>query len=266
MRELDRAVVLFDEPDELVREREGASDAFGRFLTTSMLPKVADLWKQGRIIYFVATNHIRYFDAAIIRSERFDVLVFVPPPSFNRKKDELCKRLIELDVKDPRITVTQGEVEERLKDIEALRWGISRPEAELPLGEAQLAKFVLLRWDQIEELACALASRAPSGKAFEVDAGCLSTALRDIRDQRLSRLQTYLDYLDDVKYARTDFQRKPVFKVRRFEGDEASLPKAVTRTDCGLWLTRSPSKFPLAIDGYNVVETSAPGEVDIVPL
>jgi hypothetical protein len=34
--ELDRAVVLFDEIDELVRERDMEKDAFGRFLTTSM--------------------------------------------------------------------------------------------------------------------------------------------------------------------------------------------------------------------------------------
>ncbi|MGA9623301.1 MAG: ATP-binding protein [Bryobacteraceae bacterium] len=265
LRELDRAVVLFDEPDELVREREGASDAFGRFLTTSMLPKVADLWKQGRIIYFVATNHIRYFDAAIIRSERFDVLVFVPPPSFSKKKAALRDRLIGLHVKDPVITVTQVEIEERLKDLDGFRWGGPRPEAELP-DEAQLAKFVLLRWDQIDELACALASRAPSGGALEVDARRLSTALRDIRDQRLSRLQTYLDYFDDFKYARTDFQRKAVFRVRRFEGDETSLPKAVTRTDSGLWFSYPPGECPLALDGYKVVETSAPGEVDIAPL
>ena len=36
--ELDQCVVLFDEIDELMRERETVPDAFGRFLTTSMLP------------------------------------------------------------------------------------------------------------------------------------------------------------------------------------------------------------------------------------
>jgi hypothetical protein len=89
LMELDHAVVLFDEPDELVREREGAADAFGRFLTTSMLPKLAELWKQRRIMYFLATNHIRFFDAAIVRSERFDILVFVGLPSFEKKKKQL---------------------------------------------------------------------------------------------------------------------------------------------------------------------------------
>lgn len=40
LSELDHAVVLFDEIDELVRERDVEEDAFGRFLTTSMLPKL----------------------------------------------------------------------------------------------------------------------------------------------------------------------------------------------------------------------------------
>lgn len=113
LMELDHAVVLFDEPDELVREREGTPDAFGRFLTTSMLPKLALLWTRRRIIYFVATNHIEYFDAAIVRSERFDVLVFVPLPSFQKKMHALQKRL----GTDASITVTQPEIEAALMRI-----------------------------------------------------------------------------------------------------------------------------------------------------
>jgi len=50
-----------------------------------MLPKLAELWKQRRIIYFLATNHIAFFDAAIVRSQRFDVCIFVPPASFDKK-------------------------------------------------------------------------------------------------------------------------------------------------------------------------------------
>src|SRR6185312_1299174 len=65
LSELDHAVVLFDEIDELVRERDMEKDAFGRFLTTSMLPKLAELWDARKILYFVATNHINYFDSAI---------------------------------------------------------------------------------------------------------------------------------------------------------------------------------------------------------
>ena len=42
LMELDHVVVLFDEIDELVRERDLEPDQFGRFLTTSMLPRLGD--------------------------------------------------------------------------------------------------------------------------------------------------------------------------------------------------------------------------------
>ena len=88
--ELDRAVVLFDEIDELVRDRDGGgTESLQRFLTTSMLPKLASLWKARRIVYIVATNHINRFDDAIKRAERFDALIMVPPPSLPKKLSEL---------------------------------------------------------------------------------------------------------------------------------------------------------------------------------
>src|SRR6185437_6167741 len=77
------------EIDELVRERDMEKDAFGRFLTTSMLPKLAELWDARKILYFVATNHINYFDSAIIRSHRFDALILVGPPSFEAKIERI---------------------------------------------------------------------------------------------------------------------------------------------------------------------------------
>ena len=102
LKQLDRTVILFDEIDELVRAREHEidglgrareqeNDAFGRFLTTSMLPKLAELWKRQKVIYFVATNHIEFFDPAIIRAQRFDALIRVPS-SFIQKKAESTYR------------------------------------------------------------------------------------------------------------------------------------------------------------------------------
>ena len=58
-----------------------------------MLPKLAELWEARKILYFVATNHINYFDSAIIRSHRFDALILVSPPSFRSKIEELERLL-----------------------------------------------------------------------------------------------------------------------------------------------------------------------------
>ena len=88
--ELDRCVVLFDEIDELLRDRgQAESDPFGRFLTTSMLPKLAKLWEQRRVLFFVNTNWIDTADPAIKRSQRFDAALLVLPPSFEVKRQAI---------------------------------------------------------------------------------------------------------------------------------------------------------------------------------
>jgi ATPase family associated with various cellular activities (AAA) len=131
LMELDRCVVLFDEIDELLRDRQDEdADPFGRFLTTSMLPKVATLWQQGRIIFFVATNDIAGADPAIKRSQRFDSAIFVAPPSFHVKLEKLAGLLPEVDLS----CITESKVEEALEE------------------ESSLGFFALLRNDQIDEL------------------------------------------------------------------------------------------------------------------
>ena len=109
--ELDHAVILFDEIDELVREREIEDEASGRFLTTSMLPKLAELWKNGKVLYFVATNHIEFFDKAITRAERFDAVWFVSPPSFDSKLKRLAALLRERLARDIQFSFTKDDVE-----------------------------------------------------------------------------------------------------------------------------------------------------------
>jgi hypothetical protein len=144
LMELDHCVILFDEIDELIRARDGvSSDPFGRFLTTSMLPKLAKLWDQRRVLFFVNTNDIAVADPAIKRSQRFDAAMFVPPPSFEKKKkllDELLPFKIRL----------------RRKDIEKALAGET-------LTRASLGVFALLRWDQIDDLAHRILRATASG-------------------------------------------------------------------------------------------------------
>ena len=82
----EQVVVLLDEFDELVREREGEGDIESRFLTTAMLPKLSALSKRRRIVYLLATNHLEQFDAAIGRPGRFDVVVPVLAPTAAEKR------------------------------------------------------------------------------------------------------------------------------------------------------------------------------------
>jgi hypothetical protein len=77
----ERVLVLLDEFDEMVRAREKSPDILSRFLTTAMLPKLIKINDNRRLVFVVATNHIDWFDVAIRRPGRFDVILQVMPPT-----------------------------------------------------------------------------------------------------------------------------------------------------------------------------------------
>lgn len=128
LEETERVVVLFDEFDELVRER-GSSKAepFSRLLTTAMLPKLANIRKRGTLVFIIATNNIGEFDLAIRRQGRFDRIVQILPPTFDAKmtktdwgpaKLDIAKKLQELgvnvteDIKQKIADLTYGECDD----------------------------------------------------------------------------------------------------------------------------------------------------------
>jgi hypothetical protein len=82
-------VVFFDEFDELMRSRSTAgSEMLSRFLTTAMLPKLADIRRRRRVLLVVATNHLDDLDPAVKRVGRFDLVIPVLAPSRAAKEQE----------------------------------------------------------------------------------------------------------------------------------------------------------------------------------
>jgi hypothetical protein len=84
LEQTEQVVVLLDEFDELVLDRDDAEQP-SRLLTTSMLPKLARIHTAGTLVFIIATNNISRFDLAIRRRGRFDRLVQVMPPSARSK-------------------------------------------------------------------------------------------------------------------------------------------------------------------------------------
>jgi SpoVK/Ycf46/Vps4 family AAA+-type ATPase len=212
--ELDHTVILFDEIDELVRERDMEKDAFGRFLTTSMLPKLAELWDARKILYFVATNHINYFDSAIIRSHRFDALILVSPPSFSAKIQELERLLGEkYALPGRRFATKEPEVQSKLKALREKRNKLT-PDAAKDAGEEKLdpeftlAKLALLRWDELDELASRLSSvlKSKSPKSRTISSATLEAALRKVADSEWRKNKSYFDFLRDRRSERRDYE------------------------------------------------------------
>ena len=85
LHSLSGAVVLFDECDELFRDRSPIPEqaemrGIGAFTTASMLPKLQDLYDRGQVVFFVLTNFLRSIDPAIKRSGRIEYQIGVGPP------------------------------------------------------------------------------------------------------------------------------------------------------------------------------------------
>jgi hypothetical protein len=115
LMDLRKCIVFFDEMDALAQTREEAPedensdslDVTRLLLTTSMLPKLADLWDQAGVIFLMATNHRRHLDPAITRAGRFDLLLCVAPPPWSRKRSAAkLKNILKI--------VDAEEVEKRL--------------------------------------------------------------------------------------------------------------------------------------------------------
>jgi hypothetical protein len=272
LSELDRTVVLFDEIDELVREREMEKDAFGRFLTTSMLPKLAELWEARKIIYFVATNHINYFDSAIIRSHRFDALILVSPPAFASKIRELTDLLsqvyghvrLEFEIQEE---IVEKELEKLVNsrpalgaaDTEEKRWleQILEP-------DSALAKFALLRWDELKELAYRLdlLLKGQSPSRTVIPNGVLKQALQLVADSQWRKNRSYVDYMRDRLSERRDYQMLRIWEVLA-ESINRSSSTAVTRNG-GTWLAGAADSLKdFAIEGCELVP-EPPGSVKIL--
>jgi SpoVK/Ycf46/Vps4 family AAA+-type ATPase len=98
LMDLSAVVILFDEMDALGQKRgDPALDVTRQLLTTSMLPKLADLHDMSRVIFFMNTNHQRDLDPAITRPGRFDLLLCVGPPRWERKLDGLSQIVKDAD-------------------------------------------------------------------------------------------------------------------------------------------------------------------------
>ena len=114
LQRLSRAVVLFDECDELFRNRKPSEEAeqtrgIAAFVTASMLPKLQELHDRGKVVFFICTNKFETLDPAVKRGGRIDHIIGVGPPD-----EEARKRIIEhvLGVSKPKSTA--GRIAEEL--------------------------------------------------------------------------------------------------------------------------------------------------------
>jgi AAA+ superfamily predicted ATPase len=104
LMQLSEAVVLFDEIDEMLRDRSRPESDKGsrqqppvamlQFLIPGMLPKLQQLKKYGeknKLIFIIATNYLDRLDEAVIRPGRIDTKFIMPPPDKPSRQVQLVK-------------------------------------------------------------------------------------------------------------------------------------------------------------------------------
>jgi hypothetical protein len=235
-----------------------------------MLPRLAELWKGRKVMYFVATNHIEYFDRAVTRSERFDAIIFMSPPAFSVKVERLTQIL--KDTYHSELTLSSelsqsaidaamplkpcSDAAEKVRNSsenDALKKELQS--MRLP-PESTLAKFALLRWDELNELAFQIASLESKDKVVLTKEN-LAQALGNIADGSSRSMVDYCGFrMEQRTYERFDRSRKARWIVREIDGiagGGAKPPEAVLEND-GAWFidaTVGPAD-QIKVKGYSV--------------
>lgn len=107
---LEKVVVLFDEMDELMRERSSEFEFETRFFTTSMLPLISDLHAKQDFVYIFNTNVYKSIDPAIKRPGRFDFQLFVGPPLFEEKIEIIKNEMNKHGFSEGKINITMDQL------------------------------------------------------------------------------------------------------------------------------------------------------------
>lgn len=214
-----------------------------------------------KVMYFVATNHIEYFDRAVTRSQRFDAILYIGPPSFDTKTKKL-KNLLKADHaieasfgRDVTKQAIEGalprkefEEIEATADKERQEWLKAKPLT----GDAVIAKFALLRFDELPELASDLATKVKSGAIIGLEK--LKRSLDLVKDKKSRTVGECYRFANDFKYERYDVSKVGAWQVEGYASDPAlPLPHPIER--CGKRLVVSVkvgATPPTTIPGYSV--------------
>jgi hypothetical protein len=124
-----------------------------------------------------------------------------------------------------------------------------------------LAKFALLRYDQLEELAHHLSKVQQDDDAARVE--MMVKALKEIGDQRLRTYAPYVDFVRDMKYHRRDCQKIRTWLVEGLVQDKA-YPEPIKKENGKLWIATTSDDAPQPVLPGFRTEIRTPGVVSFL--
>ncbi|WCJ41479.1 hypothetical protein M5689_022347 [Euphorbia peplus] len=87
------SIIFFDEADVVAAKRGGSSSnssTVGERLLSTLLTEMDGLEQAKGILVLAATNRPHAIDAALMRPGRFDMVLYVPPPDLEARREILC--------------------------------------------------------------------------------------------------------------------------------------------------------------------------------
>lgn len=153
LESLRECVILFDEIEEFCLDRESPGLSMeSRMLTTAMLTAINDLRRKKQAVFFLATNRLRAFDAAIIRPGRFDIQLFVGTPNLESRVILLKQAMDKCGVAPG----LQQDALESFRDFLESVWSVD--------GDARFMNYL-----EGKQFADSLAKIAASGQKFKAE-------------------------------------------------------------------------------------------------
>ena len=153
--EAEEVVILFDEIEEFVRDREKIDHRETRMMVSNMLTLLENLYQEGRGLFFLGTNHSDEFDRAVAKpGSRFDLILKVLPPSKTDKQAHLLKKLKGVkhdvgDVEDFMDTMYDRDLQQlSFKDWDSFADDAANELGKFPANTRDVLREVLNRFDQ----------------------------------------------------------------------------------------------------------------------
>jgi Cdc6-like AAA superfamily ATPase len=181
--ELRQVIVIFDECDELFRDRSPAGSTeqtrnISAFVTASMLPKLQDLHDRGKVLFFICTNHAAMMDTAVLRGGRIDHRLGVGPP------DAEARRTIIAGFRDELPETEQ--LDEALEQLSLAAERFSR-------GELRRAAYKLSRMGPWSSRKAAIQSAIDVAQEMEETLTISEDAMRSFLEQQKKMSDPYLE-------------------------------------------------------------------------
>lgn len=152
LREQKDKVVLFDEIDRLILDRDSiayhSQSTIFQFMTPSMLDKFSVLREQESIIFIISTNYENRIDAAIKRRGRIDQCIMVLPPDKNRREQYFNSKDLEIPEENQKEIVRKtalyvhGELKQLLNQIKQKKQPVGTIISRMPAPAISLTNYL----------------------------------------------------------------------------------------------------------------------------